>query len=160
MRIQVQPLASIIGLRIQHYGELWYRSQMQLRSGVSVAVVQASSYNSDLTPSLGVSICRGCSPKKQKKKERRKERKKERERNEKFQMCVSPYVMHLSMALSHIHILAQQELPLLNQPFPIHHILPCLPTAFLALITLKIFCSSVSLVTVYLSQQPHPHITL
>ena len=36
--------------------ELWYRSQIQLRSGIAVAVAVASSCSSDLTPSLGISI--------------------------------------------------------------------------------------------------------
>ena len=30
---------------------------MQLRSGIAVAVAQAGSYSSDLTPSLGTSVC-------------------------------------------------------------------------------------------------------
>ena len=38
---------------------------MQLRSRVAVAVAVAGSYSSDSTPSLGTSICHGCSPKKQ-----------------------------------------------------------------------------------------------
>ena len=37
VRLQVQALASLSGLRI--WRELWYRLQMQLRSGVAVAVV-------------------------------------------------------------------------------------------------------------------------
>ena len=53
MRLRVRSLASLSGLRIQHSCELWYRLQMQLRSCVAVAVVWASSYSSDLTPSLG-----------------------------------------------------------------------------------------------------------
>ena len=40
---------------------------MQLRSHVAVAVLQASGYSSDWTPSLGTSICRWCGPKKTKK---------------------------------------------------------------------------------------------
>ena len=39
---------------------------MWLRYGIVVAVVWASIYNSDSTPSLGTSICCGCSPKKTK----------------------------------------------------------------------------------------------
>ena len=39
---------------------------MWLRSGIAVAVVQDGSYSSDLTPSLGASICFGCNPKKTK----------------------------------------------------------------------------------------------
>ena len=39
MRMWVQSLASRSGLRIQHCHELWCKSQMQLRSGVAMAVV-------------------------------------------------------------------------------------------------------------------------
>ena len=67
MRLQQIPsLASLGGWRIWCCHELWCRSQMQLGSGVAVAVVQAGSNNSTETPSLGTSICRGCSPKKKK----------------------------------------------------------------------------------------------
>ena len=38
MRFQVQSLALLSGLRIQHCPELWCRSQMWLRSQVAVAV--------------------------------------------------------------------------------------------------------------------------
>ena len=41
---------------------------MQLGSCVAVAVVEASSYSSHWTPSLGTSICHMCGPKKTKKK--------------------------------------------------------------------------------------------
>ena len=68
MKIQVQSLASLSGLRIQHGHKLQCRSQMQLGSGIAVAVVQAGSYSSSLTPSLGTSICCGCVPKKTKNK--------------------------------------------------------------------------------------------
>ena len=44
-------------------------SQTWLGSDVAVAVVQASGYISDLTPSMGTSICCGCSPKKRKEEE-------------------------------------------------------------------------------------------
>ena len=37
---------------------------MHLKCGVAVAVAQASSCSSDSTPSLGTSICHGCSQKK------------------------------------------------------------------------------------------------
>ena len=53
-------------LRIWRCRELWCRSQMQLGSSVAVAMVQARSYSSDSTPSLGTSICRRCIPKKKK----------------------------------------------------------------------------------------------
>ena len=45
------------GLRIWCYYELWCRSQTWLGSHVAVAVVQACSYSSNLTLSLGISIC-------------------------------------------------------------------------------------------------------
>ena len=67
MRTQVQYLASLLsGLGIQRCPELWCGLQMQLRSGIAVAVAEASSYNSNLTPSLGTSTCRKYSPKTQK----------------------------------------------------------------------------------------------
>ena len=59
MRLRVRSLVSISGLRIRHYHELWCRSQTQLRSGVAVAVMKASSYSSDWTPSLGTYPCDG-----------------------------------------------------------------------------------------------------
>ena len=59
MRIWVQSLALLSGLRIWHCCELWCRLPTLLGSGVAVAVVQAGSYSSDWTPSLGTSICLG-----------------------------------------------------------------------------------------------------
>ena len=53
MRIQVQSLALLSGIRIRLCRELWHRLQMLLGPGVAVAVVYATSYSSDLTPSLG-----------------------------------------------------------------------------------------------------------
>ena len=41
--------------------------EMQLRSGMAVAVVHASSGSSNVTPSLGTSICCRCGHKKKKK---------------------------------------------------------------------------------------------
>ena len=38
MRLRVQFLASLSGLRVQHHHELCCRSQTQLRSGIAVAV--------------------------------------------------------------------------------------------------------------------------
>ena len=66
MRMQVPSLGSLSGLRILCCCELRCRSQMRLGSGIAVAVVQASSYSSDVTPCLGTSICQGCGPKKTK----------------------------------------------------------------------------------------------
>ena len=67
MRVQVQSLASISGLRNWHCHELWCRLQMCLGSHIALAVVSAGGYSSDLTPSLGSSICHRCSPKRTKK---------------------------------------------------------------------------------------------
>ena len=57
MRMRVQSLASFSGLMIKHCYELWCRSQIWLGSGVAVAVVWAGSCRSDLTLSLGNSMC-------------------------------------------------------------------------------------------------------
>ena len=67
MRMRVQSLALLSGLRIWHCRELWCRSQTWLGFRVAVAVVSALSYSSDSTPSLGTSMCRTCGPKKQRK---------------------------------------------------------------------------------------------
>ena len=58
---------SLSGLRMRRCPELWCGSQTGLRS-VAVAVIEADSYSSDLTPSLGTSICHGNGPKKTKEK--------------------------------------------------------------------------------------------
>ena len=73
MRMWVWSLASLSGLGIQHCHELWCRSQTQL--GSDVAVAEAGSCRSVLTPSLGTSICQRCGPKKQKKKKKKKKKK-------------------------------------------------------------------------------------
>ena len=57
-------------IRIWHCCELWCRLQTQFGSHVAVAVVQADSYSSDLTPSLGTSVCCECGPKKTKTKQK------------------------------------------------------------------------------------------
>ena len=72
MRMQVQSLALLSGLKIQHCHELWCRMQMCLGSGVAVAAVYASSSSSDSTPSLGTPICCRYGPKKEKKKKKKK----------------------------------------------------------------------------------------
>ena len=64
MRIRVQSLASISGLRTWCCCKLLCKSQMQLGSCAAVAVAQAGSCGSHLIPSLGTSICQRCSPKK------------------------------------------------------------------------------------------------
>ena len=53
--------------------KLWCRLQKWLGSGVAVAVVQAGSHSSYLTPNLGTSICHGGSPKKTKRQKKKKE---------------------------------------------------------------------------------------
>ena len=55
MRMQVQSLVSLTGLRIQHCRELWFRSLTWPRSGVAMAVAGSCGCNSN--PSLGTSIC-------------------------------------------------------------------------------------------------------
>ena len=68
MRLQVRSLASLSGLKIWRCCELRCRLQTWLRSHVAVAVVLVGGCFSDSTPSLGTSICCGCSPKKTKEK--------------------------------------------------------------------------------------------
>ena len=63
MRIWVRSVALLSGLRIQHCCKLRHRLQMRLGSYVAVAVVQARSRSSNLTPNLGTSICHRCGPK-------------------------------------------------------------------------------------------------
>ena len=61
---RVQLLVSLSGLRI------WYCYKLRHRFGssIAVAVAVAGSYSFDWPPSLGMSICRRCGPKKKKKK--------------------------------------------------------------------------------------------
>ena len=72
LRLRVQSPALLRGLRIWCCRELWCRSQTWLRSGIAVAVAQASSCSSDKTPSLGISICHtvGAALKKRQKKKK------------------------------------------------------------------------------------------
>ena len=83
MRTKVQSLALLSVLKIQHCHKLWCRSKMRLRSCivvvvavfvavfVAMAVAVAGSCHSNLTPSLGTSICLWGGPKKTKKKKKR-----------------------------------------------------------------------------------------
>ena len=64
MQLQIKSLASVSGLRIWHCHELWCRVQTWLRSCVALAVAKASNCSSNLTLSLGTSLCCGCGPKK------------------------------------------------------------------------------------------------
>ena len=70
MRLRVRSLALLSGLRIRRCRELWCSLQTQLGSSVAVALAQAGGYSSDSNPSLGTSVCQGCSPKKKKKKKK------------------------------------------------------------------------------------------
>ena len=67
MRLQVQSLALLSGLRIWHCHELWCGLQTRLGSLVAVALAWAGGYGSNLTPSLGTFICLESSPKNGKK---------------------------------------------------------------------------------------------
>ena len=67
MRLRVRSLPLPSGLTIRCCRELWCRSQTRLGSHVAVALAQAGSYRSDLTPSLETSISRGSSPRNGKK---------------------------------------------------------------------------------------------
>ena len=64
MRMQVWFLALLCELMIWSCCKLWCKSQMRLSSGVAVG--QAGSWSTDSTPSLWISICRRCGPKKKK----------------------------------------------------------------------------------------------
>jgi len=68
MRVWVQSLASLGGLRIGCCCEVWCRSKTRLGSGIAMAVEWAGSWSSNLTASLGTSMCCRCGPKKKKKK--------------------------------------------------------------------------------------------
>ena len=73
MRTWLWSPASLSGLRIRHFLELWCRSQTRPGSHIAVTVVDSCSSNS--TPSLRSSICWGAALKRQKKKKKISERK-------------------------------------------------------------------------------------
>ena len=60
----VRSLTSLSGLTIRHCHEWWCRSQTLFGSHVAMTVAEAGSYSSDLTPSLGTSICHSAALKK------------------------------------------------------------------------------------------------
>ena len=60
---------------------------------IAVAGVQAGSRGSDLTPSLGISVCCGCDPIKNNKKER-KEGRKERRTEAHGEQTACPHCRH------------------------------------------------------------------
>ena len=62
-------------MKDQALPELWCRSQTLLGSHLAEAVASSCSSDSALTPSLGTSICRKCSPKKQKTKQNKTKQK-------------------------------------------------------------------------------------
>ena len=68
MGTRVRSLVSLSGLRIWRCHEVQCNLQTHLKSGIAVAVLWASSYSSDSTPSLGTSIWHWWNPKKKKKK--------------------------------------------------------------------------------------------
>ena len=68
MKFRVLSMASLSGLRILHCCELWCSSQMQLRSGVVVAVVQTGGYSANWTPSWEPPYAAGVALKRPKKK--------------------------------------------------------------------------------------------
>ena len=74
MKIQVQSLASLSGLRIQHGHKLRCRSQTQLTSGVAVAMVWAGSCRSDFTLIFPWELSYAVGAVVKRKKEKRKER--------------------------------------------------------------------------------------
>ena len=66
IRMCVQSVALLSGLRIWRCHKLWCRSQMRLGSDVAAVAAEAGSCSSDLTPSMGTSIGHKCSPKNEK----------------------------------------------------------------------------------------------
>ena len=72
IRMQVQSLDLLSWLRIQCSCELWHSLQTHLGSGIAVAVALASSWSSNLTPSLETSIWHKCGPKKAKRKKKKR----------------------------------------------------------------------------------------
>ena len=86
-----KPLALLSGLRIQHCRELWFRSHMLLESGIAVAMT--GSCSSDLSPSLGTSICHGFGPKKKKKIKKGRKEKREGSR-EKISNLIAKYLVN------------------------------------------------------------------
>ena len=60
VKMWVQCLVSLVGLRILHWHKLQHRSEVQLRSGVVLAVV--------LTPSPATFMCHRCGRRREKKK--------------------------------------------------------------------------------------------
>jgi len=107
MRTQVWFLVSLSRLGIWCCCELWCRSQTQLGFLVAVAMTQAGNYSSDLTPSLGTSICYGCGSKKPKK-------------SHKNLWFILFYFMpcHAMPCLSHVEVVPEPGIKPVSQQWP------------------------------------------
>ena len=68
---------------------------------MAVAVAQDSSYSSDLTPSLGISICLGCGPKNKQNKTKTKKEKKRKKKN-KNKTAYKIFLTSCSNSLCHL----------------------------------------------------------
>ena len=122
MRVRVRSLASPSGLRIWYGCDMWCRSPTRLGSDVAVAVVEAGSCSSHMTPSLGTSICCRCSPKKK----RKRKKKKPKKQNKEFKPCPVPgieLVLKICIVISRLcGYYYYQGLPCGTQ---VTHLMPC-----------------------------------
>ena len=85
MRMWVQSLALLSGLRTWCCCKLWHRSWIWLRSHAAMAVALAKAHGSNLTPSLGTSIShRSKTTKKQNKNT-------QKTKNRNFHLCPLPH---------------------------------------------------------------------
>ena len=82
LRMQVWSLASLSGLRIQHYCELWCRLQTWLRSRVAVPVVKLAAVALIRTLVWELPYALGAALKSKGKKKKKKEKEKEMNRLE------------------------------------------------------------------------------
>ena len=71
MRLQVRSLTFLSELRIWNCQKLWCRSQNQLGSGVAAAVMQASSYSSNQTPTYEPPHAKGVALEKMKRQQKK-----------------------------------------------------------------------------------------
>ena len=89
MRMQVQSLAPLSGLRIPRCHELWCWWQMWLGSGISVAVVQAGSCSSHSDPAWETPYATGAAPPpKKKKSEKMQEQRKAVKQDQILMVCL------------------------------------------------------------------------
>ena len=100
MRLQVRSLALLNRLRIRHCHELWCRSQTRFRSHVAVALMDAGGCSSDLTPTLGTSMCHGSGSRKGRKTQKKKS-----------YICIYPIPMKYK-ALKHFNPTSQSQFTL------------------------------------------------